>query len=436
LQALKESYLMPMGRTTNEVLVERRRDSDMAEKFVEMQRWSAVAEHLWSRRIRILLWTLVGTALSVVLAWRLCKFESTVQLMPPDSGGGGLAALALPNLIKSPALAGLSGMAGDLLGVKSTGALFVKVLESRRVEDNIINSKDLRKRYHEDYMEDARKKLESRTTIAEDKKSGVISVTVRDHDANLAAELAGAYRDQLGAVMMEVSTSAARREREFIEKRLQEEKKSLDDAEQRFSKFASSSMALDIPQQTRVMVESAARLQGELIAARAEMEGLEQIYTAENVRVKTLRARVNELQKELNKINNGAGAKGNPNPGDSSAEYPSVKNLPLVGIEWTDLYRSTKIHETVYELLTQQYEVARIQEARDFPSVKTLDEPVVPEKRHPSPALVIILGALASAILASLGLFLQYRWHGWSEDDPRKIFLTALFRRKRELTAI
>jgi capsule polysaccharide export protein KpsE/RkpR len=426
---------MPMGRTTNEVLVDRHRDPDLAEKFVEMQRWSAVAEHLWSRRMRILLWALAGAALSAVVAWRVCKFEATVQLMPPDSSGGGLAALALPNLMKSPALAGLSGMAGDLLGVKSTGALFVKVLESRRVEDSIINSKDLRKRYHEDYMEDARKKLESRTTIAEDKKSGVISVTVRDRDAELAKDLAAAYRDQLGAVMMEVSTGSARREREFIEKRLQEEKKSLDDAEQRFSKFASSSMALDIPQQTRVMVESAARLQGELIAGRAELEGLEQIYTPENVRVKTVRARVNELQKELNKINNGPAAKGDA--GDSSAQYPSVKNLPLVGIEWTDLYRSTKIHETVFELLTQQYEVARIQEARDFPSVKTLDEPVVPEKRHPSPALVIGLGALASALLAGLGLFLQYRWQGWAEDDPRRILLGTLFRRrKKELTAV
>lgn len=425
---------MPMGRTTNDVLVETHQDQDIAEKFVEIQRWSAVARYLWSRRIRILLWTLAGTALSAVVAWRVCKFEATVQIMPPDSPGGGLAALALPNLIKSPALAGLSGMAGDLLGVKSSGALFVKVLESRRVEDNIINAKDLRKRYHEDYMEDARTKLESRTTITEDKKSGVISVSVRDRDAKLASELAGAYRDQLGAVMMEVSTSAARREREFIEKRLEEEKKQLDEAEQRFSKFASSSMALDIPQQTRVMVESAARLQGELIAARAEMEGLEQIYTSENVRVKTLKARVNELQKELNKINKGGSTRGDA--GDSSTEYPSVKNLPLVGIEWTNLYRSTKIHETVFELLTQQYEVARIQEARDFPSVKTLDEPVVPEKRHPSPALVIGLGALASAILAGLGLFLQYRWQSLGPDDPRRMLMSTLFRRKKEFTAI
>lgn len=424
---------MPMGRTTNEVLVERHRDRESDDRFVEIERWSAAARHLWSRRVRVLLWTVAGALLSALLALKICKFESMVQIMPPDSSGG-LSAMALPSLMKTPAMAGLAGMAGDLLGMKSTGALFAKVLQSRSVEDNLIDHFDLRKRYHEKYWEDARDKLQSRTTIAEDKKSGIISVTVKDPDAQFAAKLAGAYVQELDRVMAQVTTSSARREREFIEQRLQEEKKVLDDAEQHFGQFASSSMALDIPQQTRVMVESAARLQGELIAARAEMEGLEQIYTPENVRVKTLRARVNELQRELDKINTGRPTK--EAAGDSSSLYPSVKNLPLVGLEWTNLYRNTKIHETVYELLTQQYEVARIQEAREIPTVKVLDGAVVPERRHPKPALVIGLGALISALLACFGLLLQRRWEGWGADDPRRILVSTLFRGRKDFTGI
>jgi len=424
---------MPMGRTTNEVLVEQHRDREIDDKLVEIQRWSAIAGHLWSRRIRVLLWTLAGALLSAVLTLHFCKFESTVQIMPPDTGGGGLSALALPGLMKTPALAGLAGMAGDLLGMKSTGALFTKVLGSRTVEDNLIDHLNLRQRYHMEYWEDARKKLESRTSIAEDKKSGVISVTVRDNDAQFSAKMAHAYVEELNRVLLQVSTSSARREREFIEQRLKDEKKVLDDAEQRFGQFASSSMALDIPQQTRVMVEAAARLQGELIAARAELEGLEQIYTPENVRVKTVRARVDELQRALNAINTGPGnSKGTR--GDSSSQYPSVKNLPLVGLEWTDLYRSTKIHETVYELLRQQYEVARIQEAREIPTAKVLDDAVVPEKRHPSPALVIELGALISALLACAGVFLQYQWAGWDIDDPRRVLISTLFRRRKSFS--
>ncbi len=426
---------MPMGRTTNEVLVERHQDRDSDDRFVELQRWSAEVGHLWSRRVRILLWTVAGALFSAVLAWKICKFDSTVQIMPPDSSSGGLSAMALPGLMKTPGLAGLAGMAGDLLGMKSTGALFVKVLQSRTVEDSLIDHLDLRKRYHLTYWEDARDKLQSRTTIAEDKKSGVISVTVKDNDPQFAAKLANAYVEELDHVMLQVSTSSARREREFIEKRLQEEKKILDDAEQRFGQFASNSMALDIPQQTRVMVESAARLQGELIAARAEMEGLEQIYTPENVRVKTLKARVNELQRELDKINTGRPSS-DKTASDSSSQYPSVKNLPLVGLEWTNLYRNTKIHETVYELLTQQYEVARIQEAREIPTVKVLDAAVAPERRHPSPAMVIELGALISAFLACVGLMIQHRWQAWGADDPRRVLITTLFRRRKDFTAI
>jgi capsule polysaccharide export protein KpsE/RkpR len=301
------------------------------------------------------------------------------------------------------------------------------------VEDNIIDHFDLRKRYRDKYWEDARNTLEKRTTISEDKKSGVISITVRDSDAKIASELAGAYVRELDLVMLKVSTSAARRERVFIEQRLQEEKKVLDDAETRFSQFASSSMALDIPQQTRVMVETAARLQGEMIAAQAEAEGLEQIYTAENTRVKTLRSRISELQKALNKINSGGVAKGAaPDP---SSPYPSVKNLPLVGVEWTSLYRNTKIHETVFELLTQQYEVARIQEAREIPTVKLLDVPVVPEKRHPRPKLVIAIGTFISLVLACFGVFLQYRWNQRGPDDPWRYLFTHLFRRDDDFPA-
>ncbi len=121
----------------------------------------------------------------------------------------------------------------------------------------------------------------------------------------LATKLANAYVEELGSVMSKVSTSAARRERIFIEQRLADENKNLQDAEQQFSQFASTNMALDVPEQTKVTVEAAARLQGELIAAQAQLEGLKQTYTEENIRVKSVQAHVNELQRALSKINSG-----------------------------------------------------------------------------------------------------------------------------------
>lgn len=423
---------MPVRRTIDDLSVDERSEPGPSvnsnAKFWEQG--SEVAVYLHSRMRRILLWTLVGGLVSGILTFKLCKYEATAQIMPPDSSsGGGMGALALPALVKAPGLAGLAGLAGDLLGAKSTGALFAKVLQSRTVEDSLITKFDLRSRFHVNYWEDARAKLQSRTAVTEDKKSGVISVSVRDRNPEFAAQVANAYVTELDHVMLQVATSAARRERLFIEQRLGEEKKVLDDAEQRFSKFASNSMALDIPQQTRVMVESAARLQGELIAARSELEGLRQIYTPENTRVRTLQARVDELQRALDRINTGAESNA---PVNSSNPYPSVKKLPVVGLEWEDLFRNTKIHETVYELLTQQYEVARIQEAREIPTVKVLDAAVVPERRHPAPGAVIIVGCILSFVLACLGQILRYSLENWDPHDPRRIFVSKLFRIRKE----
>src|SRR5258708_5746274 len=204
--------------------------------------------------------------------------------------------------------------------------------------------------------------------------------------------------------MAKVSTSAARRERIFIEQRLADENSNLQDAERQFSQFASTNMALDVPEQTKVTVEAATRLQGELIASKAQLEGLKQPYTEENIRVRSVQAHVSELERELAKINSGRA----PNVQDPTNPYPSVKNLPLLGVKWADLYRQTKTRETVVELLTQQYEMARIQEAKEITSVKVLDPASTPERRSPSWELVMSLGTMLSALLACLGYIIKY----------------------------
>jgi len=270
--------------------------------------------------------------------------------------------------------------------------------------------------------------LSSRTDVVEDKKSGVIAIIVRDRDPGLAMSLANAYVDELGAVMAKVSTSAARRERIFIEQRLADENKSLQEAEQQFSQFASANMALNVPEQTKVTVEAAARLQGELIAARAQLEGLKQTYTEENIRVKSAQAHVNELDRELAKINSGR-VTGAP---DAATPYPSVKNLPLLGVKWADLYRNTKIRETVVELLTQQYEMARIQEAKEIPSPKVLDPASTPERKRPSWLMILIAGTFLSTVLACLGYLLKNLWERWDTDDPRRMLIAQVLESGRK----
>lgn len=406
-------------------LTEKREDRS-ADSFVPPEQhwkdWPSALERLWSKRKIIVLWIGIGLCAAIPLSFFLPKYESTVQIMPPDSTASGLAALALPTLSKMP---GLAGLASELLGARNSTALFIKVLESRTVQDDLINQFDLRKHYRKKYWTDTRDKLSSRTAVSEDKKSGVISLEVKDRDPQFAQALAGAYAEELDKVVTKVSTSSAGRERRFIEQRLTEERQVLDDAERQFSRFASKTMTLDVPQQTKVTVEAAARLQGELIAARSELEGLQQIYAPDNSRIRVAQARVGELQRALTKINSGPVETGDAQ--DPTNPYPSVKNLPVLGVQWVDLYRNTKIHETVFELLTQQYELAKIQEAREIPTVKVLDTASMPEKRYPRPWLVILLGLVSGGILGSLSVWLRDSWNAWDTQDPQRIFLDRTY---------
>ena len=352
------------------------------------------------------------------------RFQSVTRLMPPDgqssSGLGMLAAMAG----KSGSF-GLGGMAGDLLGIKSSGALFVGVLNSQTVQDRLIDEFDLKKVYRNSKIEDARKSLAEHTDITEDRKSGIISIGVTDHDPNRAARMAQAYVTELDRLVAQVSTSSARRERIFLEGRLDKVQTDLNAAAEKFSDFASKNTAIDIPAQGKAMVEAAATLQGQLIAAQAELSGLQQVYTDNNVRVRAAEARVAELQKKLNEIG-GAGTPGNPSPANSL--YPSIRRLPILGVTYADLYRQTKIQETVFELLTQQYELAKVQEAKEIPTVKILDPAIVPTKKSfPPRTIIVALGTMLGICLAMTWVLGRTSWDAVEATDPRKLFALEVF---------
>jgi uncharacterized protein involved in exopolysaccharide biosynthesis len=362
---------------------------------------------------------------SILIAFLIpARYQSLTRLMPPDSqsasGIGMLAAMAGRN-----GAAGLGGVAGDLLGVKSSGALFVGILGSETVQDRLIDEFHLMKVYHDWKIEDARKDLAEHTEVSEDRKSGIISIGVTDHDPQRAAGMAKAYVGELDRLVAQVSTSSAKRERIFLEGRLEKVKGDLDLAAKNFSQFASKNSAINIPEQGKAMVGAAAVLQGQLIAAQSELSGLEQTYTDSNVRVRSVQARVNELQKKLNEIG-GAGT-----PGGSASEnslFPSIRKLPLLGVTYADLFRQTKIQETVYELLTQQYELAKVQEAKEIPTVKVLVAAIVPTKKtFPPRILIVLLGTMLGITLAMMWILGKTQWDLVGESDPRRIFATEVF---------
>lgn len=364
--------------------------------------------------------------ISVIVALLLPhEYESSVSIMPPDSSSGLLSMLAAATGKGAPDL----GTFGSLLSLKSSGSLYLSLLESRTVLDGIIDKLHLQKVYRARYKESARKKLVRCTEVKEDRRSGVISVTVTDRSPQRARDIAQTYIDELNRLQAEVSTSSARRERIFIEERLVSVKADLEDAENQFSAFASKNSTLDIKDQAKAMVESEAVLQAELIAAQSELQSLKQIYTAENVRVRTVQARVDELRQQMQKLNgtDAALAAG----GDASGElYPPIRKLPLLGVQWADLYRRVRIQETVFDLLTQQYEFARLEEAKEIATVNVIDSPNIPERKSGPHRVFIVLGCTLFSIVGAL-MFIagSARLKELEPNDPRRLIVLGAITR-------
>ena len=375
---------------------------------------------------RVALYALLASTLFAFLIPN--QYESTARLMPPDNQSNSGLAMVAAAMSNAGGGGGLGSLAGDLLGVKSTSELFVGVLNSRTAQDKLIEQFDLRKLYGIRRMEDTRKVLAEHTAIAVDRKSQIISITVTDRSPQRAAAMGQAYVEELNRLVAELSTSSARRERIFLEGRLQAVSKDLEAAEKEFSEFASKNIALDVKEQGRAMVGAAAMLQGQLIAAQSQYEGLREIYTDNNPRVRTTKARIDELERQLEKL----GGKGESSttvvgqPGDSM--YPSIRKLPLLGVAYADLYRRTKIQETVLEVLTKQYEMAKVQEVKEIPTVKVLDAAQIPDKKSfPPHILIMLLGTFFAIAMATTWLFGKTVWDETDASDGRKVFAQEVF---------
>lgn len=409
---------------------------------------------LWSERRFVAKAAAIGLVFATAVAFIMRpRYEAITRLMPPEKQG--LQALAaLPLLAgggggssddKSGGGGGVGALAGglmsDALGLKSSGALMIGVLRSDTVEDRLIDQFDLRKVYGHRYYKETRQELEDHTDIKEDRKSGIIAITVEDKSPQRAADLARAYTNELNSMLSRLSTSAAGKERAFIEERLKTVKHDLDQATVELSQFSSANTTLDVKEQAKAMVESAANLQGQLIAAEANLSSLQQVYTNNNVRVRSAEAQVQQLRKQLAEMrgtDQSLTPQGDATDGKADdALYPSIRKLPILGIKYADLYRRAKIQEVIFEVLSKQYEMAKVQEAKELPTVRVLDEPMVPERKaRPHRLLMMLGGLLLGAFFSSFYVIGRYRWETLSPVHTAKVFGERIHSGLREDVAL
>jgi capsule polysaccharide export protein KpsE/RkpR len=389
--------------------------------------WLTNARVLWNRRGLLLRVAAIALVVNFGLVFLIpLQYESTARIMPSERSGSEATMFAA---LAGRALGGdtLGGLAASLLGVRNSGALFVELLRSGSVTGPIIDRFQLVKVYRSDYRVDAGKKLARRTAIVQDKKSGVISITVTDTDPVRARDMAQAYLDGLNVLVNRTSTSSAHQERLFIEHRLDAVKRDLERAQLAMSDFSSTHATIDIREQTKTMVDAAAKLEAELVVTQGEITSLRQFYGNENVRVKSAEARLANLKQEMGKLGGTSAelpAEGEPSSGASSdpASYPPLRQLPRLAVPYANLYRTVRVQENVFEMLTQQYEVARIQEAKDIPVVSVIDAPGIPEKKSfPRRKLLTLIVTTIILSFTAAWLIFRHHWENIDPHDPRRV---------------
>ena len=345
-----------------------------------------------------------------VVSLRMPKeYEATASVLPPSDASGGSPFRSLAAQAGAGTILG-----GALLSATSTRDIFVGILKSRTMQDDIIKRYDLVKVYgfegSKTPMGSSRANL-ARMTDVRVSKEGVISVTAWAYDPKMAADIANVYVENLDRMNTSINVTDAGRSRLFLEGRVAEAQKALKDSEVRLREYQSQSKAVVMQEQTKAAVESAARLEGQILAAEVQLKTLQTYATQRHPDIIKLQESIGEMRSQLKRMEYGR-VTGNPKlvPGGAAGDFSvALGSVPSTGLDLARLIREAKIQETIFTLLTEQLEQTKIAEAKDTSTVRILDRAVVPEwKSRPKVAQNTVTAGLFSIFVGvSLALLLD-----------------------------
>ena len=367
-----------------------------------------------ARRRRLILGITAASAV-VALVYSLLLpvyYKAETRILPPQDKGSNLAAQLLGQA------GGLIGIVGGAAGVKSQGELFVAMAKSRTVLDRMVDRFDLMKLYKGKYRQDARKKLLGLLTVQQDRKSGIISLTVEDRDPKRAADMANAFVEELKSMAGGLAISEAGERRMFFEEQIRHTKESLARAEEEVKRFQQRTGAFQIDAQAKSIIEGIANLRARIAAKEVEAKVLRSFATAQNPDLQRTEEEVRALRIELEKIESGNGR--------GFDHRISSDRIPAIGTEYLRTLRQLKFNETLYELLVKQYELAKLEEARDAVVIQVIDQAIPPEqKSRPQRARIVLLTMVIMSFLSVIiGWLIERPWKK-SGMTPVGDFLTT-----------
>jgi tyrosine-protein kinase Etk/Wzc len=339
--------------------------------------------------------TLLTTLLGVVAICLLPPtYVAEATILPPQQAQSSLAALA------SGAMGGLASGMSAQLGLKNPADMYIGILKSRTIADAIITQFRLKDVYHLKLISEARKKLSQNTSFTSGKDS-LITISVKDREPRRAADLANAFVDELHDQNSRLALTEASQRRLFFEQQLNKEKDALAKAEIALKGTQESTGLLAPSGQASVLLRASAQLRAEISKRQVQLQAVGAYATDASPQVQILNREISALQTQLNQVE----AKGS-----GSKFEVSGNRLPEASLEYLRRMRDLKYHEALFELLAKQYEVARIDEAKQAPVIQVVDRAVVPDKQsHPSRALLVIGALVVGFAFACLAAFLRER---------------------------
>jgi tyrosine-protein kinase Etk/Wzc len=336
--------------------------------------------------------TVAAAVLAIVVALLLPPiYTARTTFLAPGSQQQSGSAAALAAL---GSLGGLGGIGG--LSAKTPDDLYVALLKSDSVLRGLDGRFDLKKHYQVETYEVLRRVVPSYVRVNADKKSGVIAVEVDDKDPKFAADLANAHEGEVTSLLGRLAVSEAQLRRVFFEKQLQDTKENLVKAEQALRGVQEKSGVIVLDKQAEALITNAALLRAQIAEREVQLKVLRTSATEQNPAVVRLTSELRAMRGELARMESAQGG----SPG-SAVDMP-VGKLPEAGLEYVRARRELKLQETLLESMVRQYEIAKLDEAKEGPSLQQVDVALPPDhKSKPSRALIVVAATLVALLLVS-----------------------------------
>jgi len=350
---------------------------------------------LLGRKRFIARFVLGAMVLAIIAALLLpVRYEAKIVLLPPAQSSS-IGSSLLGQLGGLGSLGSLASLAGGSLGLKNPADMYVSLLTSRTVEDAMIQRFGLMKEYRQKRMSDTRKELERRTTAVAGTKDGLIRLTIEDGDRQKAADLANGYVEEFRKLSASLAITEAARRRLFFEQQVQQAKDKLTEAEVAMSKTQQSTGVLQIDSQARALIESAAILRGQVVAKQVQIEGMRAFATDDNPNLVLAKQELAALQAQLDRV---AGSQN-----DTGSDINLSKGrVTQAGMEYLRRFRDLKYQETVFELLAKEFEIAKLDEAREGSIIQVVDAAVPPDIKSSPHRTLIVLGVTILAFFVAV----------------------------------